>query len=114
METPGNVLYLPSELLPGDVVQARRHHESGTVEVVEGTVVKVDGKTVDLGGPTPGVGWLFELISRPLTFPETLCEIDATLMSGERVTLMGKGSSWIAEGNRLVATSEIRSFEVTS
>ena len=116
METPGNIMYAPTELLAGDFVQARRHHDSGTVEVVEGVVVGVDGTTVDLDGPTPdsGEGWLFELISRPLTFPDTLCEIDAVLMTGEQLTLMGKGSSWMAEGGRQVQTSEIRSFEVTS
>ena len=113
MDTPGNVLYAPADLVVGDFVQARRHHDSGTVEVVEGVVVGVDGKTVDLGGPTPGVGWLFELISRPLTFPTSLCEIDAVLMNGEQIRLMGRDTSWMAVGGRQVQVSEIRSFEVT-
>ena len=116
MDTPGNVMFQPSELVVGDFVQARRHHESGTVEVVEGLVVGVDGTTVDLDGPNPdsGEGWLFELISRPLTFPTSLCEIDAVLMNGEQIRLMGRDTSWMAVGGRQVQVSEIRSFEVTS
>ena len=116
MDTPGNVLYAPADLVVGDFVHAHRSHPSGALEVIQGTVIGVDGTTVDLEGPNPDAeeGWLFELISRPLPFPETVCEIDATLYTGEQIRLMGKGSSWMAEGGRQVQTHEIRSFEVTS
>ena len=116
MELPGNVLYAAAELLVDDFVQARRHYESGAVEVIEGVVTGVNGTVVDLGGPTRDTadGWAFELISRPLEFPDSLCEIDATLYSGEEIRLMGRGSTWTAEGGRQVQTSEIRSFVVVT
>ena len=114
MDLPGNTLYQPAELEPGDLVLASRHHESGAIETVQGTVLKVKGTVVDLEGPDPdgADGWLFELISRPLEFPDTLCEIDATLMSGELVRLMGRGAVWTRPNGGQVQTSEIRSFVV--
>ena len=114
MDAPGNIMFAPSELLPGDFVQARREYESGAIGVVEGTVLKVNGTVVDLDGPDPdgADGWTFELISRPLEFPEALCEIDATLLSGELVRLMGRGAVWTRPNGGQVQTSEIRSFVV--
>lgn len=110
-----------ASLLPGDFVQARMRGATSpnmpdqwlvtefTVTSVTGTVVA--GSVLYPTGLDQTAGWGFELITRNLTLPATLCEITATLTDGRTLTLMGKGSLWndTATGER-IAVDQIVSF----
>ncbi len=93
-----------SDLLTGDLVQARLHGPTAddtpdqwlvtafTVTAVAGTVVH--GSVIYPDGLDEAAGWEFDLISRAVILPDTLCEITALLIDGSPLTLMGKGEIW--------------------
>lgn len=110
-----------SELLPGDFVQARMEGATPdgepeqwlvtefAVTAVTGTVVA--GSVLYPDGLDETAGWTFELITRTIALPDTLCEISAVLTDGHAHTLMGRGDVWsdVNAGTR-VPVDQIQSY----
>lgn len=102
-----------ADFLVGDTVELRRDTDGEPLETAVGIVAGVGATALTLGTRTfdPVDGWKFALVSRPLVFPATLGEIDATVQ-GVTVRLMGKGDLWMDAQGVTVASSTITGFTV--
>ncbi len=111
-----------TDLIGGDFVQARMQGTTTpgapeqwlvtefTVTTVTGTVVA--GSVLYPTGLDATAGWGFELIARTgLTLPTVLTEINATLIDGRALMLMGRGLVWSdVDSGMPVAPASILSF----
>jgi hypothetical protein len=100
-----------ADFIVGDTVQMIRDASGEPLETAVGVVAGVGVTALTLGTRTfdPVDGWQFALVSRPLAFPTTLCEIDATVQ-GATVRLMGKGDLWMDAQGVAVAPTTITAF----
>lgn len=103
------------DFAPGDIVQLLRDSDGeptetalGSVEAVLGTALKLGTKVYDAAD-----GWGFSLVSRPMTLPQALSEIDATLIGAAApARLMGKALIWTTEDGIRIPADQILSFVV--
>lgn len=100
-----------SELREGDRIEARDGFDPPAI--IHGTITLIEGDAITLeGGRVLPDGFQVEIVGRaPVTLPDTLTLITATLKTGEQVTLMGMGSVWTSTSGAPVHPEQITAWE---
>lgn len=107
----GDYVHARLEKQPAPGGEEQVLHLSFTISGVNGS--RVYGSIHHPEGLSQHDGWRFELLRRAEALPATLSEIDADLITGTTVRLMGKGSTWVdSSSGTAIDTQQIVQFRV--